>query len=88
MATTIFTTRIDLGLKERLQKIAELDQRSASYMANKAIEQMVEEREAMRSYIETGVMLADKGIGISEQAMDAWMEGPIDAPFPEPDSFK
>ena len=66
MATTIFTTRIDLGLKERLQKIAELDQRSAFYMANKAIEQMVEEREAMRSYIETGVMLADKGIGISE----------------------
>ena len=48
---------------------------------------MTDEKQAMRSLIETGLKLADKGIGISEEAIDAWVDGPIDAPFPEPDSF-
>jgi hypothetical protein len=33
-------------------------------------------------------MLADKGVSISPEAIHAWMHGPADAPFPEPDTFE
>ena len=36
MTTTTFTTRIDLGLKRRLEQVAERDKRSASFIANQA----------------------------------------------------
>ena len=88
MPTSTFTTRIDVDLKERLQKIAQYDRRSASFMANQAILNLVEEREATRELIETGLRLADKGISISSEAIHAWMNGPEDAPFPEPDTFE
>lgn len=87
MPTATFTTRMDVDLKERLQKIAGYDRRSASFVANQAILNLVEEREATRELIETGLMLADQGISISEGAIHAWMSGPEDAPFPEPDTF-
>jgi len=88
MPTATFTTRMDVDLKERLQKIAGYDRRSASFVANQAILNLVEEREATRQLVETGLMLADQGISISEGAIHAWMNGPEDAPFPEPDTFE
>lgn len=88
MATSTFTTRIDVDLKERLQKIARLDRRSASFMANQAIENFVEEREATRALVETGLMMIEKGAPtISAEAIHEWMHGPDGAPFPEPDTF-
>ena len=88
MATATFTTRLDVDVKKRLQKIAEYDRRSASFMANQAIMNFVEEREATRELVQTGLELADKGVSISEQAIDAWMEGSEDVPFPAPDTFE
>ena len=88
MATSTFTTRIDVDLKERLQKIARLDRRSASFMANQAIENFVEEREATRALVETGLMMIEKGAPtISAEAIHEWMHGPDGAQFPEPDTF-
>lgn len=88
MPTTTFTTRIDVDLKSRLERLAKLDDRSASYMANKAIQNLVEEREATRELVETGLELAGQGVSISEDAVDAWMRDPDNAPFPEPDTFE
>ena len=88
MATTTFTTRIDAKLKTRLQRIARADRRSASFIANQAIENLVEEREATRELVQTGLELAEKGISISEDEIIAWMSGPEDAPFPKPDTFE
>jgi len=89
MPTAIFTTRMDVDLKSRLQKIAGYDRRSASFVANQAILNHVEEREATRELVETGLMLVEKGApSISEGAIHAWMNGPEDAPFPEPDTFE
>ena len=89
MPTSTFTTRIDVNLKERLQTIARQEQRSASFMANQAIEHFVEEREATRALVETGLMLIEKGAPtISSEAIHAWMNGPEDAAFPAPDTFK
>ena len=88
MTTTTFTTRLDVGLKSRLQKIAEQDRRSASFMANQAIENFVAEREATVELVELGLKLADKGVSISQAAIQEWMRGPANAPFPKPDTFE
>ena len=69
MTTTTFTTRLDVGLKTRLQRIAEQDRRSASFMANQAIENFVAEREATMELVELGLKLADKGVSISQEAI-------------------
>lgn len=88
MPTSTFTTRIDVDLKERLQKIAQYDRRSASFVANQAILNLVEEREATRELVELGLAMVEQGApSISSEAIHAWMNGPEDAPFPEPDTF-
>lgn len=88
MTTTTFTTRLDTNVKSTLETIARHEKRSASYLANQAITALVEEREATHDLIKVGLQLIEKGISISEEAMDAWVEGPTDAPFPEVDTFR
>ena len=86
MPTSTFTTCIDADLKERMQNIARREQRSASFMANQAIQHFVEDREATRALVEAGSMLIEKcAPTISSEAIHVWMKGPEDAPFPEPD---
>lgn len=85
MATTTFTTRLDKDLKSRLEAIARYEDRSASYMANQAIKALIDEREATHELVATGLALIDKGVSISEEAVDAWFEGDDDAPFPKPE---
>ena len=54
MPTTTFSTRIDADLKQRLEQIAQYEDRSASYLANQAIRALVEEREATHALVRTG----------------------------------
>lgn len=82
MTTTTFTTRIDLELKKRLEQLASRDKRSASFVANQAIQNLVEEREATRDLVFVGLELAKAGHSISEQDIDSWLLGPNDAAFP------
>jgi predicted transcriptional regulator len=82
MTTTTFTTRIDLGLKKRLEQLAERDRRSASFVANLAIQNLVEEREATRDLVLVGLELAKAGHSISEGEIDAWIRNPDDIAFP------
>jgi predicted transcriptional regulator len=82
MTTTTFTTRIDQGLKQRLEKVAARDKRSASFMANLAIQNMVEEREATRELVFVGLELAKARYSISEQDVDTWLRDREDAVFP------
>ena len=82
MTTTTFTTRIDLGLKKRLEQLAARDKRSASFVANLAIQNMVEEREATRDLVFVGLELARAGHSISEEDIDSWLRSPEDAAFP------
>jgi predicted transcriptional regulator len=82
MATTTFTTRIDLGLKKRLEQLAVRDKRSASFVANLAIQNMVEEREATRDLVLVGLELAKAGHSISEEDIDSWLRNPEDTAFP------
>jgi predicted transcriptional regulator len=82
MTTTTFTTRIDLGLKKRLEQLAARDKRSASYVANLAIQNLVEEREATRDLVFVGLELANAGHSIAEEGIDSWLRSPEDTTFP------
>ena len=88
MATATFTTRLDTEVKADLEMIARFEDRSASYLANQAITALVEERKATHELLEVGQQLIEKGISISEKAMDAWFDGADDAAFPAPDTFE
>jgi predicted transcriptional regulator len=84
MATTTFTTRIDTDVKARLDDIAKYEDRSVSYVANKAIEAFVDERDQTRALIETGLELIDKGATVSIDAVNVWLDTDEDSSFPAP----
>ncbi len=86
LMSSSFTTRIDSGLKLRLEKIAKLEDRSASYIANQAIRALVEDREYSHRLVEIGKEQIAEGVSISEERMDAWVEAWAkgeDRPFPK-----
>lgn len=85
MPTSSFTTRIDSKLKSALEEIAQYEDRSASYIANQAISAFVEERKQTHELVRVGLQLVDKGISISETAIDDWLSGDENAAFPKPD---
>lgn len=84
MATSTFTTRINSDLKAELERIARADKRSASFIANQAIENLVEERRATRELVELGLQLIEQGApNIQPEDIHAWMLSDDDsAPFP------
>ncbi|RVT80626.1 hypothetical protein DXV76_21115 [Rhodobacteraceae bacterium CCMM004] len=83
MPTASFTTRIDADLKAELERIASFEDRSASYMANQAIRNFVEERTATRELVELGLEMVDRGApGIPAQDIHEWMLAEDDRAFP------
>jgi predicted transcriptional regulator len=85
MPTTPFTTRIDVDLKAELERIADHERRSASYMANLAIRNLVEERKATRALIDLGLEMVREGAsGAAEEDVEAWLADDDEAPFPSP----
>lgn len=83
MPTTSFTTRIDSELKTELEQIARYEDRSASYMANQAIRNFVEERKATRELVELGLEMINRGVpGVTPEAVHNWMLAEDDQPFP------
>lgn len=84
MATSTFTTRIDSELKAELERIARAERRSASFIANQAIENLVEERRATRELVELGLKLVEQGAPtIPAEDIHAWMLSEDEnAPFP------
>ena len=88
MATERLSLRIDANLKKNLELEARREERSASYLAVKAIEAMLRERAEKRAAIREAVSEADKGAFISQEAMDAWVSSwgeDAELPPPEPD---
>lgn len=87
MPSVSFTHRIDTELKTELERIAKYDDRSAAYVANQAIKNFVEERQATRELVDTGLALVEMG-GPSLPAEDIhnWLLAEEDQPFPNPHS--
>ena len=90
MATERLSLRIDAGLKKDLEREARREERSASWLAVKAIEAMLRDRAEKREALRAAVAEADKGTFISQDAMDAWVSSwntETELPPPEPDVF-
>ena len=90
MSPVPFSLRLDPQVKARLEREARNADRSASYLAAKAIETFLDTREARRREIEASVAEADKGVFISQEAMARWMDSwdtAHELPAPEPDIF-
>lgn len=73
MTTARLSLRIDSELKNRLELEAKREERSASFLAIKAIESMLRDRTEKRAAIRSAIQAADKGSFISQDAMDAWV---------------
>ena len=90
MASSPFSLRLSSDLKERLDAVAESEDRSASYVATKAIEAFLDARDAKDRAIDAAFREADKGIFVSQAAVHRWMESwdtDDELPIPEPDIF-
>ena len=90
MASTTFSMRMDADVKRRLEERAALEDRSAAYIANQAIEDFLVREDTMRTSIRAAIAEADKGVFISGEAVERWMERWADGheePFPEADIF-
>lgn len=87
MPTASFTTRIEVELKQQLERIAKYEARSASYVANQAIKAFVEERIATRALIDSGLALVERGAeGIEPDAVHSWLLDDGEGEFPKPQS--
>lgn len=90
MASSPFSLRLSPELKERLDAVAEDEDRSASYVATKAIEAFLDARDARDRMIRAAIEEADNGVFVSSEAVDRWMESwgsDNELPMPEPDVF-
>jgi predicted transcriptional regulator len=90
MPNAPFSLRLKPHVKARLEEEARIADRSASYLANKAVEAFLEARAFKREQIAAALAEADKGVFVSEEAMGKWMESwdtENELPPPEPDIF-
>jgi len=88
MASTTFSFRLSDEIKTRLETEAALEERSAAYVVQKAVEEYLDTKEYKRECLREAIAEADKGVFISEEAMDAWVESwgtDGELPMPEPD---
>lgn len=90
MATVPFSIRLDENIKSRLEKEAEREDRSAGYLAQKAIESFLDDRDYFHREMDAAIAEADRGVFISGEAMHRWMaswDTENELPPPEPDIF-
>ena len=90
MATVPFSLRIDPSTKALLEQEAKRGDRTPSYLANKAIKNFLQARTAKRKAIKEAIKKADKGVFVSEEAVDVWVDSwgaENELPVPEPDIF-
>jgi predicted transcriptional regulator len=85
-----FSLRLDSATRQRLEDEAKAQDRSASWVATKAIQQFLDASVERRRMLEEAVREADKGVFISSEAMGRWMESwdtDNELPPPQPDVF-
>ena len=90
MSTIPFTFRIDKELKKNLELEAQSEDRSASYLASKAIKLMLEQQEEKRMAVKKATIEADKGIFVSQEAVHEWIDSwdsENELPKPKADIF-
>ena len=91
MASTPFSIRIDDTVRDQLEKICDLTERSKAYVTSKAIEEYIERNGWKVEALKQAKKEAAKGEFISHQAMGEWIDSlgsERELPAPEADIFK
>ena len=91
MGSTPFSIRIDEALKARLEQAAATEDRSLSYLAQKAISAFLDERDFKSQEIRRAFDDAQTGDFISDEAMNAWVDSwgsPDESPTPKADVLR
>lgn len=91
MSSIPFTIRLDPETKASLEAAAKASDRTSGYLAKQAISAYLAAREEKRLAIEAAIKEADKGIFVSEGAVEKWMDSwgtDNELPRPEPDIFR
>ena len=90
MSTVQFSIRMDPKIKARLDKQARLEDRSAAYIAQRAIDAYVSKQEHPLELVRLAEAEADKRVAISEEMMGAWVNSwgaDDELPPPQPDIY-
>ena len=90
MPSATFSMRMDAKTKKALESEAQRRDRSAAYIAGEAIAAYLDKQAYKRECLLEAAAEADKGVFISEEALDRWMDSWGDEnelPPPEPDIF-
>ena len=72
--TAKLTLRLDETLKQRLQMVAKQQERSASFVAEAAIEDYLSFQEAQIRGIEKAIAQLDRGEGVSHAKVGDWVK--------------
>lgn len=91
MASTPFSIRIDDTVRDQLEKICDITERSKAYVTSKAIEEYIERNSWKVEALKRAKAEAEKGEFISHQAMGEWINSlgtDDELPAPEIDVFK
>jgi predicted transcriptional regulator len=91
MASTPFSIRIEGEVRDKLEKICTLTERSKAYITSKAIEEYVERNSWKVEALKQAKKEAAKGEFISHDAMGEWinsLDTDKELPAPEVDIFK
>ena len=77
-ATVPLSIRIDQSLKDRLNKIARLQKRSAHSLASQAVEKLVEEHEKLQAWNQSCVdsfnEYKETGLHVTQDEVEKWMD--------------
>ena len=90
MGEVPLSLHVDAELKKKLEDEARSQNVSAENVAERAIQRYLEIREHERAVLRERIAEADKGIFISEEAMNRWIDSwgtENELPPPEPDIF-
>lgn len=90
MPSATFSMRLDTKTKTALETEARRQDRSSAYIAKEAIESYLDKQAYKRESLAAAIAEADKGVFVSGEAVDRWMESwdtDTELPRPEPDIF-
>ena len=91
MPTAKFTMRLDPALKAWLDDEGKRQDRSAAYIAQKAIAEMMEVSAYRREVVAAARAEAELGAFVSQKAVHAWMatwDTDAETEVPQPDIFR
>jgi RHH-type transcriptional regulator, rel operon repressor / antitoxin RelB len=73
MKSTVFTVRVDTGVKKRLERLAKSTGRSRSFLAAEAINEYLDINEWQVAGIKRAIASLDRGEGIAHDQVKDWL---------------